>query len=174
MERREFLIVAGAAVVASAMPDVSEAAQRTAALKILNAHEGETLLKMSRQLYPHSRLNDAHYMKVVQDLDAEASAAPATAKLLRDGIAKLDGMTNVGFVALASDQQLAALKKVESSEFFQKVRSTEVVSLYNNQDVWEVFGYPGASYRTGGYLHHGFNDLTWLPDPPEQASPKPA
>ncbi len=26
----------------------------------------------------------------------------------------------------------------------------------------------------GGYLKHGFDDLKWLPDPPESASPKPA
>lgn len=160
------MVVTGAAVAASGMPGVSEAAP---ALKTLNAHEVETLLKMSRQLFPHSRLNDSHYMKVVQDLDAEASTAPETARLLHDGIAKLDG-----FVALSSDEQVAALKKVESSEFFQKVRSTEVVSLYNNRDVWQVFGYPGASSRIGGYLHHGFNDLSWLPDPPDEASPKPA
>jgi len=60
-----------------------------------------------------------------------------------------------------------------AGSFFEKVRSTEMVSLYNNEDVWKVFGYQGASYRFGGYLHHGFNDLNWLPDPPETASPKP-
>jgi hypothetical protein len=48
-----------------------------------------------------------------------------------------------------------------------------MVSLYGNQEVWKVFGYQGASYPFGGYLHHGFNDLTWLPEPPEAASPKP-
>ena len=48
-----------------------------------------------------------------------------------------------------------------------------MVSLYNNEEVWKAFGYQGASYRFGGYLHHGFNDLNWLPEPPEAASPKP-
>jgi hypothetical protein len=63
---------------------------------------------------------------------------------------------------------------MEATEFFNKVRGSEIVSLYNNQAVWKVIGYQGASYQIGGYLHHGFNDLKWLPDPPESASPKPA
>jgi len=57
---------------------------------------------------------------------------------------------------------------------FEKVRSVEIVALYNNEEVWKTFGYQGASFRFGGYLHHGFNDLNWLPDPPEEASPKPS
>jgi hypothetical protein len=31
------------------------------------------------------------------------------------------------------------------------------------------FGY-GASAGDGGYLTHGFNSLSWLPDPPPGAS----
>ena len=58
-----------------------------------------------------------------------------------------------------SNAQVAELKKIENTPFFQKVRSTELVSLYNNHDVWKKFGYQGASYPIGGYLHHGFNDL---------------
>jgi hypothetical protein len=75
---------------------------------------------------------------------------------------------------MSDDDQVAALKNIETSPFFQKVHGTELVSLYNNHAVWKKLGYQGASYPIGGYIHHGFNDLNWLPDPPESASPKPA
>jgi hypothetical protein len=179
MRRREFLqksalVVAGAAVITSGVAGVGYADNWTAGLKTLDAHEGETLLKVTRQIFPHDQLEDIYYIKVVHDLDAEASSKPETAKLMRDGVAHLDRTGNAKFVARSSDDQVAALQKIESTPFFQKVHSTELVSLYNNHGVWKKLGYQGASYQIGGYLHHGFNDLTWLPDPPESASPKAA
>jgi hypothetical protein len=179
MKRREFLqksaiVVAGAAAVASGVVVAGYADQWTGRLKTLSAHEGETLLKMARQIFPHDRLADTYYIKVVEDLDAEASSKAETAKLLRDGVAQLDGGKDAKFAGRSSDAQIATLKQVEETPFFQKVRGTELVSLYNNHDVWKHFGYPGASFPIGGYLHHGFDDLKWLPDPPAEASPKPA
>ena len=47
-----------------------------------------------------------------------------------------------------------------------------VVALYNNPLVWRHFGYEGPSAEFGGYIDRGFDDLTWLPRPSEDASPK--
>ena len=69
-------------------------------------------------------------------------------------------------------RQVAALKAIDNTPFFQKVRSVELVTLYSNPSVWKSLGYQGPSYRFGGYAHKGFNDLAWLPDPPQSASPK--
>lgn len=179
IKRREFLhksalVVAGASAVATGVAVVGFAAKWTARLKSLSAHEGETLLKMARRIFPHDRLDDSYYIKVVEDLDAEASAKPASARLIRSGVAILDHSAKGKFVTQPADDQIAALKKIQHTPFFDKVRSVEIIALYNNQEVWKAFGYQGASYRFGGYLHHGFNDLNWLPDPPEVASPKPS
>jgi hypothetical protein len=181
MKRREFLqkgaiVVASAAVTVSGVAIVGNAdtAQWTSGLKTLNAHEGETLLKVARQIFPHDRLGDTDYVVVVMDLDTEAGTTPEIAKLLRDGVANLDGAGNAKFVTLSDDQQIVILQKTQDSPFFQKVHSVELVSLYNNHAVWKKLGYQGPSYQIGGYLHHGFNDLNWLPDPPASASPKPA
>ncbi len=179
MKRREFLqkgalVVASAAAVVSGVAAVGAAAEWTSGLKTLSPHEGETLLKMSRQIFPHDRLDDTDYIVVVQALDTDASTTPDTAKVLHAGVANLDKNPNTKFVSMSSDDQIAALKENEHTPFFQKVQSTELVSLYNNHAVWKKLGYQGASYPFGGYLHHGFNDLNWLPEPPESASPKPA
>jgi 2-oxo-4-hydroxy-4-carboxy--5-ureidoimidazoline (OHCU) decarboxylase len=179
LKRREFLqkgalVMAGAAALASGVSVVAGAEQWTAGLKTLNPHEGETLLKMARQIYPHDQLDDIYYIKVVRELDTAAGAKPETATLLRQGVNRLDRLKHTKFVSLSETEQVTALKQVDRSEFFEKVRGIELVALYNNPGVWKKLGYPGASYPIGGYLHHGFNDLNWLPDPPESASPKPA
>jgi hypothetical protein len=180
LKRREFLqkgalVVAGAAAFASGVGVVAASAEQwTAGLKTLNAHQGQTLLAMSRQMFPHPQLDDSYYIIVVQDLDADAATKTETARLLSEGVARLDAMKGAKFVTLPPTDQIAVLKQIDRTDFFTKVRNSELVSLYNNHDVWKKLGYPGASYSIGGYLHHGFNDLSWLPDPPESASPKPA
>jgi hypothetical protein len=179
IKRREFLrrsaiVVAGVSAAAAGITVTGLAAEWTAKLKTLTAHEGETLLKMARQIFPHDRLGDSYYIKVVEDLDSEASSNPAIAKMIRAGVANLDRSAKGKFIVQPAGDQVAELKKIEHTPFFEKVRSTEMVSLYGNEEVWKAFGYQGASYRFGGYLHHGFNDLNWLPDPPEAANPKPA
>ena len=57
------------------------------------------------------------------------------------------------------------------NDFFEKIRGTAIVSLYNNDMAWAHFGYEGDAWKEGGYLTRGFNDLNWLPDPPADASP---
>ncbi|HLK87986.1 MAG TPA: hypothetical protein VKT27_15910 [Candidatus Binataceae bacterium] len=179
IKRREFLrksalMVAGVSAAAAGASVAGLAAEWTAGLKTLDPHQAETLLRMARRIYPHDRLSDAYYIKVVEDLDAEATAKPATARMLKAGVTNLDRISGGKFANDPMPIQIVELKKIERTPFFDKVRSTALVSLYNNRDVWKEFGYQGASYPFGGYLHHGFNDLKWLPDPPESASPKPA
>jgi hypothetical protein len=42
-------------------------------------------------------------------------------------------------------------------------------TLYNNPLAFKHFGYGGEEGDTG-YLYKGFNELTWLPEPPLEAS----
>lgn len=137
-------------------------------LQALSDHQGATLLRFSRHLYPHDTLEDAVYAFVVKDLDAAAAADTATAKLLSDGIKALDKSAGGNWLALSESKQLELVKAIEGTPFFAKVRSTAVVSLYNNELAFAHFGYPGAK-GSAGYLHRGFNDLHWLPEPPQAA-----
>ena len=50
----------------------------------------------------------------------------------------------------------------EGDPFFQKVRSNLVVGLYNQKDLWPIFGYEGASADKGGYIERGFDDIGWV------------
>ncbi len=177
MKRREFLKVGALVVVgtaaAASVAGIASAAQAGPPLTTLEPHQAETLLKMTHRIFPHKQLGDAPYWNVVRDLDTAAKADSAVAKLIGEGVEKLDSMGK-RFIELTEKKQTAALKQIESSAFFQKVRSVELQSLYSDPSVWKVLGYQGPAYKFGGYIHRGFDDLAWLPNPPESASPKPA
>lgn len=134
---------------------------------------GRTLLHMTRAVYPHEFLGDAYYAKVVQDLDAEAAGFEDASKanLLRDGALALDEAVSGSFEQANDQQRLAALEAIQTTPFFQAVRGKTIVALYNQPEVWKAFGYEGPSHERGGYLHNGVSDLSWLPDPPAEASP---
>ena len=94
---------------------------------------------------------------------------------MREGVAELDAAAaqtgSANWLALAPTAQFAALENRSSGSFFQTVRSTAVVALYNNEMAFAHFGYEGPAFEKGGYLTRGFDDLDWLPDPSPAASP---
>jgi hypothetical protein len=124
----------------------------------------ETTLRVARTMYPHDMLPDAAYENVVAQVEAEARGNDAIQAAIEQGIAALDDPTP--FTDLDADAQLAALERTEGSDYFNLVRSTAVVALYDNPDVWKAFGYEGPSVHLGGYVNRGFDDLDWLPEPP--------
>jgi hypothetical protein len=177
--RREFLkqgsgVIMGALVFSSG-PIALLAPSKVWALELSSLDEptGKALLKFARHLYPHDTMEDAVYAMVVKALDKDA-ADPDVKKLLVEGVASLDRAAGGDWIAKSSDRQLVAVKSLEGTPFFAKVRGTCVVALYDNPLAYAHFGYEGSSWEKGGYLHRGFNDLSWLPDPPPDASPRPA
>lgn len=135
------------------------------------------LLQMTRALYPHEKVGDVHYAGVVKSLDdavAGADDQDAALAVYVDGVARLNEAAGGSFADLDADAKEAALQAEASSEdpgFFQAVRGQVVNVMYNSHEVWKIFGYEGASYEEGGYLFRGFDDLSWLPAPPKDASP---
>ena len=123
-----------------------------------------TLIQMARDIYPHDQLADKYYAIAVKSHDELAGKDPAHKELIEKGIAELDGKAGAGGYRNLGweDQRVAALKQIESTPFFQTVRGGLVVSLYNQKEIWPIFGYEGESYSKGGYIHRGFNDIEWL------------
>jgi len=123
----------------------------------LSEHALETTLRVARVMFPHDMLPDVAYAKVVKALEPEAET-------IEQGVAALDEGTP--FLKLDAAAQEAAIAAAEGSDYFELVRSTAVVELYDNPLVWKAFGYEGPSVHLGGYVNRGFDDLDWLPDPP--------
>lgn len=130
----------------------------------LSDHERETTLRVARVMYPHDALPDEAYEKVVRAVEAEATGNDAVRQTIEQGIAALDDPTP--FAERDADAQLEALRDAEGTPYFDLVRATAVVELYDNPLVWKAFGYEGPSVHLGGYVDRGFDDLAWLPDPP--------
>jgi hypothetical protein len=133
----------------------------------LGAQQSRTLLKFTRDLFPHDRLPDTAYEKAIAPLLAEAASNPSTKQLLAGGIARLDASTKASsgkpYAEVADESvRVAAIKKIESGAFFAKVYGNTITPLYNQPDMWAKFGYQGPSSALGGYLHRGFSDLDWL------------
>lgn len=174
ISRRTFLKGSGSvlmgtlAVTSGPIAMLAPSASWALPLNKLSTHEGKTLLRFTRHLYPHKTLEDAVYALVVKDLDT-AAGDPAVHGLLSAGVRNLDGAAGGDWLALGESDQFLYVEALEGTPFFEKVRSTAVVSLYNNDMAFAHFGYPGAK-GDAGYLHRGFDDLTWLPEPPAAAS----
>lgn len=135
----------------------------------LSDHARATTLRVARAMYPHDRLPDDAYEKVVRQIEVEAHGNEAIQATIEQGIVELDRPTP--FKDLHADDQLAALQRAQDSAYFNLVRATAVVELYDNPLVWQAFGYEGPSVHLGGYVNRGFDDLDWLPDPPIELDP---
>ncbi|MGE5338619.1 MAG: twin-arginine translocation signal domain-containing protein [Gemmatimonadota bacterium] len=175
LTRREFLqgsgILTGTLAAGSALALLAPSRSWAVELKTLSSAEGDALMKMGRVLYPHPKLPDAVYALLAKDLDAKAGSSADTLKLLRGGVAALDKAAGGNFAAANPAKQLEVVKAIEGQPFFNTVRGQCITSLYDNDMAWATFGYEGSSWEKGGYIHRGFQDLKWLPDPPPAASP---
>lgn len=129
----------------------------------LDADTFATLVQMSRDTYPHDRLEDKFYAAAVSGLDKAAKDDGALKTMLTDGVAALNKAAGGSYSGITdADKRAALLKAMESDGFFQKVRGNLVTGLYNNKEAWPLFGYEGASADKGGYIDRGFNDINWL------------
>ena len=178
MNRRHFLKASGG-TAAGAAAAASGAVSFVAPFRIwanelgaFNEHEAMTLLMVTRHIFPHDSLGDSYYMGVVEALDADAAKDEATAKALKDGVADLDKAKGIKWLDLSSGYQFKVLQASQDGAVFQKAKGKAVVALYNNKLAWRHFGYEGEAFNHGGYIQRGFDDLGWLPNPPEKASPK--
>ncbi len=168
VDRRSFLQTTGAAalvVTSTAVMCPSESWALEA--KNLKPESVRTLIKMSRDIYPHDRLADKYYAAAVKGMDDKSTEGAPLKKQLEDGVAALDAAAKkahgVGYADVGWEhQRVALLRGIEKDGFFQAVRGDLVVSLYNQKEVWPIFGYEGESASKGGYIKRGFDDIDWL------------
>jgi len=129
----------------------------------LDADTFATLVQMSRDTYPHDRLEDKFYAAAVSGLDKAAKDDGTLNTMLTDGVAGLNKAAGGAYSGITdADKRTALLKAIENDGFFQKVRGNLVTGLYNNKEAWPLFGFEGASADQGGYLERGFDDINWL------------
>lgn len=167
-ERRKFLqggVAATIALSAGALINTSEAWGME--VKTLKPSTARTLIQLARDIYPHDRIANQYYAVCVKGFDAKAAKDAAFKDMVEKGVADLDAAAkkshqrdyaNVGWEI----QRVKLLQAIETTSFFQAIRGDLVVSLYNQKEIWPLFGYEGESASKGGYIKRGFDDLKWL------------
>jgi hypothetical protein len=146
--------------------ELPEGPEWTSALRVFDAHVAETLASVAHTLYPHDGLPDRVYRRVVAEFDRMAAASPAAAQLMAQFVDLVDEAMPLPFVELSDGYRTEVLKRLEGTPAFRLVQRSTVRFLYDDIEVWQAFGYEGASVHLGGYVKRGFDDLDWLPDPP--------
>jgi len=121
------------------------------------------LVRLLRVAYPHQRFPDGPYERTAAAIEDAARADAADDRALTQGLAALDRAAGGDFTGLDDAAAEALLRDRADEYFFRRIRSTAVVALYDDAEVWALLGYEGPSFAAGGYLHRGFDDLDWLP-----------
>jgi len=176
LNRRDLLktttgILTGWVVAGTPLALIAPARAWAVDLAAFTSSEGAALMRMARTIAPHDKLDDAAYALVIQAVDADAGKNASTLKMVKEGLASL----GADFAASSEDERVEALKKIESSAFFQTMRVKTLQVLYSNPIAYAYFGYEGEAFSKGGYLFRGFNDLRWLPEvPAKDSGPLPA
>jgi len=165
LTRRELLsrtMAAGASfAVGSGFVAASDAAWATE-MNAMKPESFATLVQMARDIYPHDHVANEYYVVAVKGYDT-----PQEVEFAETGIEMLNGAARgKGFASYLDigweRDRVEVLRGIENSDFFQRVRGGLVTGLYNQKEVWPLFGYEGESYSMGGYINRGFDDINWL------------
>ena len=165
LTRRQLLsrgVAAGAGLVVGSGFVAGRDAAWATEMDAMSPESFATLVQMARDIYPHDKVGDQYYAAAVKgyDVPEEADFAQGGIDLLEEAsrAAGFESYLATGWEA----DRVAILRGIEDTEFFQRVRGGLVTGLYNQKEVWPIFGYEGESYSKGGYMHRGFDDITWI------------
>ncbi len=125
----------------------------------------QRLVRVIRAAFPHRGWPDGPYERTAEHIIVTVSGNAFQTAQLGQGLVSLDAVTDRPFADLSPQEALAVLEQVQGTPFFALVRSTTVAFMYSDREVWQLLGYEGESSDQGGYLHRGFDDLDWLPEP---------
>lgn len=133
----------------------------------VSAEQRLTLIRMSRDIYPHDDfLPEEPYVKVVDDILKEAEGNDETRKLVLDGIkdleARAQNIYGKNYVAVSDpNKREGLLRAIELGPFFQKFKGGLLFGVYNNKELWPKFDYDGSSWENGGFMDT-FDKIDWL------------
>lgn len=131
----------------------------------LGEDDRANLIKLLRTAYPHAQFPDGPYERTADAILQQVGESTWHCTALSRGLRTLDGAAGGSFRDLDEAAATELLTGIADAEFFGFIRGAAVPILYDDHEVWDALGYEGESFSKGGYLHRGFDDLDWLPDP---------
>ena len=165
MSRRQLLsasIKIGSALAVGSSFVASATASWAMEVKHLKSATMATLIQMARDIYPHDNVADHFYATAVKGYDSIENK-----EMVEAGIEKLNtAAVNAGHASYMDigweADRVDILRSMDKTSFFQTIRGGLVTGLYNQKEVWPIFGYEGESFSKGGYIDRGFNDINWI------------
>lgn len=124
-----------------------------------------TLVAVLREVFPHDAFPEGPYERTADGVLAAVTGSVWSTMTLLNGLDSIKALAAGDFRALDEADTGRILQHVAGTPFFDLIRATAVVALYDDEEVWALLGYEGASVDKGGYIDRGFNDLDWLPEP---------
>lgn len=131
----------------------------------------DVLIRIIEVAFPHRNFPPGPYHRMADKLITMADDSTWFRIKLIQGVETLNSLAEGKFSELDDTSALKVLKQVEKTEFFNFIRRTTVLEMYDDEEVWEALGYEGPSFDKGGYINRGFNDLDWLPEPRIEENP---
>lgn len=129
------------------------------------AEAESTLIALIKAAFPHETVPDSAYARTAAVVQRQAEESTWMRLKLAQGLDSLQALADGRFEQLSAQEALPILLRIQHTTFFGFVRQTAVVTLYEDEEVWDALGYEGPSFDKGGYIDRGFDDLDWLPDP---------
>ncbi len=124
-----------------------------------------TLVRISQHILPHKSLHTTVFRDAMMRLADSVGDDAGRQQLIVDGVAALNADSE--WLDASDDDQLTALTAASESDFFRIVQAATLENIYRDERAWQLVGYEGEAIKFGGYIDRGFNDIDWLPDPPD-------
>lgn len=134
--------------------EVSEPGSRT-----LDDAQMATLTRLLRVMYPHEQFPDGPYERCAATV-RDSAETNLSAQLTR-----FDDLAGGSFSGAGDASLRELVDGLGQDDAIVAIHSVAVNTLYDDHEVWSILGYEGSSFDKGGYIHRGFNDLDWLPEP---------
>ncbi len=170
VERRIFLkffamVFGGGYASFSHWPITVEASDGQQTQTSLSADEIEVLTAYSHSLLPILEPAHPRYRQVAKKLAELASQNDGMAGFIRGGINAVEIPDQEVWHNLSTEQRAKLVAKQEATPFFGFLHWTTSEIVMREEALWQRLGYQGSAIEQGGYIHRGFDDIDWLPQP---------
>ena len=131
----------------------------------LTEHARTVLIRVIRVAFPHARIPDGPYERTADIILKEAQASTWFRVALTQGLNSLDGLAGGDFCATRRRRRLPGAQGDRGHRLLRVRPAHHGAQPLRRPGGLGGLGYEGPSFDKGGYLHRGFNDLDWLPEP---------
>jgi hypothetical protein len=132
----------------------------------VNTAQTETLRQYAYLLVPLLEPTHVCYREVAERVTMLASQVPPMAALTEEGIAALNSSGKGPWLDLAEQECIGVIQALAGTPFFDFLHWMTAEIVMRDPALWGELGYQGSAIEHGGYLHHGFDDIDWLPAAP--------